>query len=89
MALDLVDKRDLSPAELLSEEEERAIRAVAGGAGGEGDAAVVLAVLSDARTAGHWLRCDCRQVDGRRPVVVPCLNDYGTGYWRVCRISRK
>ena len=83
MALDLVDKRDLSPAELLSEDEERAIRAVADGAGGEGDAAVVLAVLSHARKAGHWLRCDCRQVDGRRPVVVPCLNDRGTGYWRV------
>lgn len=83
MALDLVDKRDLSRAELLSEEEERAIRAVADGAGGDAAAAVVLAVIARARAAGLWLRCDCRREDGRRPLVAPCRNDRGTDYWRV------
>lgn len=83
MALDLVEKRDLSRAELLSEEEERAIRAVADGAGGDAAAAVVLAVMARARAGGLWLRCDCRQEDGRRPLVAPCRNHHGTDYWRV------
>ena len=83
VALDLVSKRDLSRAERLSEEEERAIRAVADGVGDVVAAAAVLCVMSRARSAGLWLRCDCRDEDGRRPLVAPCRNHRGTDYWRV------
>lgn len=83
MALDLVDKRTLSRAEPLTDGEESAVRAIADGAGDAAAAATVLAVMSRARAAGRWLRCDCREADGRRPMVAPCRNHRGTDYWRV------
>ena len=44
VTLELVDKRDLSPAEHLTAAEQDAIRAVAGGVGGEESEALVLEV---------------------------------------------
>ena len=81
MALDLVDKRDPSRAEILSEEEERAIRAVAEGAANAVCAAADLSVIRRAREEGLWLRCACRSEDGRHPRVVPCRNSRGPHYW--------
>ena len=81
MTLELVDKRDLSPAEHLTAAEQDAIRAVAGGVGGEESEALVLEVMKRAREHRLWGGCDCRREDGRRPVVAPCRNDSGNHYW--------
>ena len=83
VALDLVDKQDLSGAEALSGEEQHAVRAIAGGAEDQELVALVLAVMERARAGGLWLGCDCRSEGGRRPLVAPCRNHRGTDYWRV------
>ena len=82
MALDLVDKRDVSVAESLSPQVQNAVRAVAAGAESERLEALVLAVMKRARASSLWLGCDCRNEDGRRPVVAPCRSHRGTDYWR-------
>ena len=83
MALDLVDKRDLSAAESFTPEAENAIGAVVGGVKCAELEAMVLGVMKRAREARLWLGCDCRSEDGRRPVVAPCRNHRGTDFWRV------
>ncbi len=83
MALDLVHKRDLSVAELLSPQVQHAVRAVAAGAESEQLKLQVRHVMERARADNHWLGCDCRSEDGRRPVVVPCRKSHGTYYWQV------
>ena len=83
VALDLVDKRDLSAAESLTPEAENAIRAVVGGVKCAELEAMVLDVMKRAREARLWLGCDCRSEAGRRPVVAPCRNHRGTDFWRV------
>ena len=82
VALDLVDKRDLSVAESLFPQVQNAVRALAAGAESERLEALVLAVMKRARASGLWLGCDCRSEDGRRPVVAPCRSHRGTDYWR-------
>ena len=82
MALDLVDKRDVSVAESLSPQVQNAVRAVAAGAESERLEALVLAVMKKARAGSLWLGCDCRSEDGRRPIVAPCRSHRGTDYWR-------
>ncbi len=82
MALDLVDKRDVSVAESLSPQVQNAVRAVAAGAESERLEALVLAVMKRARASSLWLGRDCRNEDGRRPVVAPCRSHRGTDYWR-------
>ena len=83
MALDLVDKRDLSVAESLSPQVQSAVRAVAAGAESERLESLVLAVMKRARASKLWLGCDCRSEDGRRPAVAPCRKSHGTHYWQV------
>ena len=83
MALERVDKQDLSRAEPLSGQEQDAVRAVAGGAEDQELAALVLAVMKRARARGLRLGCDCRREGGRRPLVAPCRNHRGTDYRRV------
>ena len=83
MALERVDKQDLSRAEPLSGQEQDAVRAVAGGAEDQELAALVLAVMKRARARGLRLGCGCRREGGRRPLVAPCRNHRGTDYWRV------
>ena len=83
VALDLVDKRDLSAAESLTPEAENAIGAVVGGVKCAELEAMVLDVMKRAREARLWLGCDCRSEAGRRPVVAPCRNHRGTDFWRV------
>ena len=79
MALDLVDKRELSRTVRLTAGEQHAIRAVAS----EEHVALALPVMKRARADGFWLGCDCRIEDSRRPFVAPCRNHRGTDYWRV------
>ena len=83
MALDLVDKRDLSVAESLTPQVQIAVRAVVAGAESEPLEALVLEVMKRARASRLWLGCDCRSEAGRRPVVAPCRNHRGTDFWRV------
>ena len=42
----------------------------------------LLAVQKRARSNDCWLRCHCCHQKGKRPLVVPCLTNRGTGYWR-------
>ena len=81
--LDLVHKGDLSVAQRLTDEEQHAIRAVAAGNESERENFIVLKVIGRAHEAHLWLGCDCRSENGRRPVVAPCRNRYGTDFWRV------
>ena len=83
MALDLVDKHDLSVVLTLTFEEQNAIRAVAAGSESERLKYIVLKVIGRTHDAGLWLGCDCRSENGRRPVVAPCRNRRGTDFWRV------
>ena len=82
MALDLVDKRDLSVVQILTSEEQNAIRAVAAGSESERLKYIVLKVIGRTHDAGLWLGCDCQSENGRRPVVAPCRNRRGTDFWR-------
>ena len=81
--LDLVHKGDLPVAQRLTDEEQHAIRAVAAGAESERLKFIVLKVNGRAHEARLWLGCDCRSENGRRPVIAPCRNRYGTDFWRV------
>ena len=83
MALDLVDKRDLSVVQTLTSEEQNAIRAVAAGSVSGRRKYIVLKVIGRTHDAGLWLGCDCRSENGRRPVVAPCRNRRGTDFWRL------
>ena len=80
MALHLVH-RDLSHASALTDEQEEALRRLAGGDESEHRRAAVLEVLMQAHTERLWLACDCRGEVGRPPINVPCRlgNLY---YWR-------
>ena len=80
MALHLVH-HDLSPAFALTDEQEQALRRVAGGDRCEDLQAAVLDMLVRAHTERLWLACDCRGEGGRPPVNGPCRR-LGRFFWR-------
>ncbi len=80
MALHLVH-HDLSHAFALTDEQEQALRRMAGGDRDEELQASVLEILIRAHAERLWLACDCRGEGGRPPVNAPCRRR-GLYYWR-------
>ena len=77
----LMTKSSLRVRRMLTGDEAEAVRAPCARSSTAG---LELAVLSEARTNGLWLRCDCRVENDRHPLAAPCRLPDGAGYtWRV------
>ena len=77
----LVTKSGLHAERALTEEEASAVREPLSA---HSAAALALAVLSEARENGLWLRCDCRWENDRHSLAAPCRLPKGAGHtWRV------